>query len=340
MEITLNSPVNGLLICTFAVGGAGEPSNPQKRTKTSLRAKLNKKEAHHKQRLGRRRILLRQQRLRKLPHREPGTWDVFSAILRGERTSSEPPADTCADALSPEEEAHGASLAESRRKLDELERDQPLWEAEKRKREAREQAEAEEQRKRKAHEQAEIKEQENQQRHAAEEAAAKAAYAKVTAAAQELDDTIRLDQYFFDSRQRQIERWCGPGRWTHDDAFRRYEEMSAAFDAAKFDENNPPDFYEIPWPVLFSPCMLQPVDISWVAVEAFFATAVTRFRFKRNDYRLLVEQTHKRFHPDRWRARKVVKSLDGFPALREWTEEAGKIVSQAVTPIWREVKGK
>ena len=45
-----------------------------------------------------------------------------------------------------------------------------------------------------------------------------------------------------------------------------------------------------------------------------------------------------RFHPDRWRARGLLKSMQDDDG-RGFVEVAANTVAQALTPLWREVKG-
>lgn len=45
-----------------------------------------------------------------------------------------------------------------------------------------------------------------------------------------------------------------------------------------------------------------------------------------------------RFHPDRWRARGLLKSMEDHDE-RGFIEVAANTVAQALTPLWREVKG-
>ncbi|KAI0031725.1 hypothetical protein K488DRAFT_29307, partial [Vararia minispora EC-137] len=78
--------------------------------------------------------------------------------------------------------------------------------------------------------------------------------------------------------------------------------VSDAFDARKFGLNGASlAFHDIPWPVLNAPLSFGIEDIDWGAVEAFFAAARVRLRWQ--DYVVLIERSHRRFHPDRWRSR-------------------------------------
>ena len=45
-----------------------------------------------------------------------------------------------------------------------------------------------------------------------------------------------------------------------------------------------------------------------------------------------------RFHPDRWRARGLLKSMEDDDE-RGFVEVAANTVAQALTPLWREAKG-
>ncbi|KAI9068774.1 hypothetical protein FKP32DRAFT_1529209, partial [Trametes sanguinea] len=81
--------------------------------------------------------------------------------------------------------------------------------------------------------------------------------------------------------------------------------LSAEFDTVKFTAEAPVVLDLIPWPVLHSPITLRVEDIAWTEVEDFFAHA--RFNMTLEEYRILVDKSRKRFHPDRWRARNVLQ---------------------------------
>lgn len=65
-------------------------------------------------------------------------------------------------------------------------------------------------------------------------------------------------------------------------------------------------------------------------VEAFFKEAARQMGVE--DYRVLVAESHRRFHPDRWCSRGVFRTCD--KELARTLERACTIVSQALTPIW------
>lgn len=136
-------------------------------------------------------------------------------------------------------------------------------------------------------------------------------------------------------RQNQrAERWS-TGPWTSLRALEHYKSLAEAFDAAQFTVESPISFTTIPWPVLHRPTKLRVEDIDWQAVEQFFSTIKTHMR--RQDYKEFVEKSHRRFHPDRWKARRVLQSIED-QELRACLEVAANTVAQAITPIWRETK--
>lgn len=135
-------------------------------------------------------------------------------------------------------------------------------------------------------------------------------------------------------REQQEARWA-MGPWTTSRALEHYKELAAAFDAAQFSDESPASFWVIPWPVLFRPTRFGVEDIDWQAVEAFFETV--RMEMRPAEYKTFVEKSHRRFHPDRWRARRVLVSVEDED-VRAGLEVAANTVAQALTPIWRDAK--
>ncbi|EKM49852.1 uncharacterized protein PHACADRAFT_59785, partial [Phanerochaete carnosa HHB-10118-sp] len=78
--------------------------------------------------------------------------------------------------------------------------------------------------------------------------------------------------------------------------------VSSEFDKIQFNEGQPLTMWSIPWPTLRHPLQLDMADITWDMVDNFFEEIV--FMMSARDYRTLVEKTHRRFHPDRWRSRR------------------------------------
>jgi hypothetical protein len=96
-------------------------------------------------------------------------------------------------------------------------------------------------------------------------------------------------------------------------------------------------FENIPWPTLCTPFTFGPEDIDWAAVETFFRTV--RGHMRAQDYRVFVEKSHRRFHPDRWSARGLLAAIRDDNA-RGLVEVAANTVAQALTPLWREARGQ
>lgn len=78
-------------------------------------------------------------------------------------------------------------------------------------------------------------------------------------------------------------------------------------------------------------------DIDWGAVEDFFRTV--RPSMRPQDWKVFVEKSQRRFHPDRWRARGLLKSVRDEGERGEMEVAVG-VVSQAVNPIWRDLKAR
>ncbi|EEB97317.1 hypothetical protein MPER_03393 [Moniliophthora perniciosa FA553] len=81
--------------------------------------------------------------------------------------------------------------------------------------------------------------------------------------------------------------------------------MSQSFDATKFSDEEPLTFDTVPWPILKHPASLSVEDVDWSAVENFFQGVQPHM--KSQEFLDLVEKSHRRFHPDRWRAKRPVE---------------------------------
>ncbi|THU92403.1 hypothetical protein K435DRAFT_672145 [Dendrothele bispora CBS 962.96] len=79
------------------------------------------------------------------------------------------------------------------------------------------------------------------------------------------------------------------------------------FDTTKFSVEDPLSFEDVPWPVLVSPRKLSLDSISWESVEAFFIYANSSL--DSNQYKDLIVASHQHFHPDRWGARGLLKTV-------------------------------
>jgi len=242
--------------------------------------------------------------------------------------SSEPVAE---DNTMDEEALRLAAIEESRRKLAELEKDRPLWEEAARRRRAHEQAEEEARRARREEERRAAEAEEKRRRTAAAQAEAER---RARAAREQAAREQAAREQEKRRKQQQNQRWSH-GLWTTQRALERYKSLCEAFDNAKFTPSDPVTLEIVPWPVLSSPATLAAEDIDWAAVEAFFKAAKPHMRSQ--DYKIFVEKSHKRFHPDRWRARGLLRSVQD-EETRNCLEVAANTVAQAITPLWREVK--
>lgn len=137
-------------------------------------------------------------------------------------------------------------------------------------------------------------------------------------------------------RLEQIRLWS-EGYWSATHALRRFRILSERFDEPNFRTDGIIIFETIPWPVLMRPGNFTLDEINWEAVEKFFQH-VERM-VSPAEYKTLVEKTHKRFHPDRWRSRRVLQSVDDEQE-KERLGNAANVVAQAMTPIWQKVTGR
>jgi len=214
----------------------------------------------------------------------------------------------------------------SMQKMRELEKDRPLWEAEANKRHAREEREAREREAGKqAHEQAraeaEFARRQERARHCFHETEA----ARIKKE-QEMESFMSRHWFQKQSSFTKI-------HWTLHDARVRYVDASNTFDNTDFQKTSA-TFDNIPWPIEKDPRSASFRDITWEAVESFFS-GLEQFTDE-NLFRSLVSKSHLRFHPDRWRSRKVLYSVTN-EIERECLQNAANIVSQALTPIWSRV---
>jgi hypothetical protein len=228
---------------------------------------------------------------------------------------------------------HEELIAESRRKIAELERDRPLWEAAARARE-RQEREGEEERRavyeRHKREEAEaLARAEEERRIEAERERERARQAEAEAKAKAEAEAAAKRR-----AEAQRARWAR-GPWTSQRALERYRVLCESFDEAAKPASL--TFEDIPWPALSAPFTFGPEDIDWAAVETFFRTV--RGHMRAQDYRVFVEKSHRRFHPDRWSARGLLAAIRDDDA-RGMIEVAANTVAQALTPLWREARGQ
>ncbi|KAJ3746947.1 hypothetical protein EV360DRAFT_97791 [Lentinula raphanica] len=234
--------------------------------------------------------------------------DEFDDETEDESSDEGPSPDTSFD----EEAARAAAIAESRRKLAELEADRPLWEEEAKKRAMREAAE-EESRRLKAEERkyAEMRRAEAEARRAAESRRKAQEIEEKTRQQQEAELREQKEREEATKRQRERrqreQRW-NIGPWTPIRALERYRVLSEAFDTTKFNAHDPLSFHVVPWPILTPPARMSVEDVDWNAVESFFDAVKSHMRTQ--EFKMFVEKSQRRFHPDRWRARGLLKTVE------------------------------
>jgi hypothetical protein len=125
------------------------------------------------------------------------------------------------------------------------------------------------------------------------------------------------------------------GTWTSRKALERYQNLSETFDTMTFSVDRPLTFATVPWPILQPPHSITTKDIDWKAVEKFFKAVKPYLQVR--DYQSLVQASHRRFHPDRWRARALLTTV-ADDVERSRLEKAANAVSQVLTPLWKSSK--
>lgn len=155
----------------------------------------------------------------------------------------------------------------------------------------------------------------------------------------------RRQQVYEEAKAREQERcaerdnaFASPSRvWSHAQAISRYRAVSIEFDALEFCATRPLTFGSVPWPALMAPKSATLEQIEWDVVERFFE--MLQRSTKRDEYKTLVQEAHRRFHPDRWCSRGLLDTvLDA--GERKKLAVAGNIVAQALTPIWMKSRAK
>lgn len=133
-----------------------------------------------------------------------------------------------------------------------------------------------------------------------------------------------------EERRREHLRQWPQSPWSETLALKRYSDLAETFDSMEF-SNNSLMFETIPWPVLIPPSLICPANIHWAHVDAFFHAAEKALG---QQYWSFLQESHRRFHPDRWAARRVLSYFDEDPVSRVEVEAAVNRVAQAITPRW------
>ncbi|ETW80475.1 hypothetical protein HETIRDRAFT_434570 [Heterobasidion irregulare TC 32-1] len=324
---------------------------PSKRARTQS-PELNRREATERRKERERKKaenIARQSHLRKEQRERAFMEDILADIPE----FSSPANDILEEQVNQvdEEEIRQAAIAESRRKLEELERDRPIWEQAARERESKRAHEEELERERKV---AEAREREERDRIQRAEDIRKAAMerkrqqaeinrrAQAQKEAQEKFERERREQAEAWRREnekktrQQQEKWSR-GAWTSQRALERYKTLCETFDATKFSADEPLTFEAVPWPLLAAPLTFSVEDVDWAGVEKFFETVKDHMRWQ--EYKTFVEKSHRRFHPDRWSSRRLLNTIED-ETERSSLEVAANTVAQALTPLWREARGQ
>ncbi|KAF5356392.1 hypothetical protein D9758_009491 [Tetrapyrgos nigripes] len=228
-------------------------------------------------------------------------------------------------------------LSESRRKMLELEADKPKWEEARKKREMQQrEKEAKEADRRKKQEEERRKQEERKKREDTERKR------KEEQRRREEEEKLRQENAWREATAKEVERcrrrdhdWTPWLLWGTSRALGRFKIVMNGFEEQKFSSSCPMVLMSIPWPVLDHPSFFKLEQVQWDAVEKFFNAVQKVMSYA--DYKALVERAHKMFHPDRWRSRNVLSSVMDVEE-RDAFEKAGNRVSQAITPIWRNLR--
>lgn len=200
------------------------------------------------------------------------------------------------DAVDDDKAAHAAKIEQSRRKMAELEKDRPLWNAaaarrmeQQRLEEEALRCEAAERQARKAQREMEEKVKREEEERAKEEAQRH----------KEIQGLIDRENKRRQRLQQMFNYWSSAA-WSATLALDRYRALLHEFGQAKFVPGVIPlRTCDIPWPVLLREYTLQCVTLG--EITKFFDTM--RAILSMEDYRDLLKKSSLRFHPDHWSIR-------------------------------------
>lgn len=233
-----------------------------------------------------------------------------------------------------EEESEVQRLAESRKKMAELNADRDRQ----RQREKTVRAETEAPSARRA--KTETRHREEQERLKHEEAARKEDELRrqEEKKARQQEQARRRREEVLRQRQDELhqrhEQWFS-GPWNLSRALERYRICGAFFDKTQFSPDDQPlALIDIPWPTLCHPANNTASEVDWDTVKDFFTAAKGCTR--PNEYKILVRQSMHRFHPDRWTSRRLyISILD--EAQRNEIETTVTTVSKALGALYSDV---
>ncbi|KAF9029432.1 hypothetical protein BDZ89DRAFT_719816 [Hymenopellis radicata] len=128
-------------------------------------------------------------------------------------------------------------------------------------------------------------------------------------------------------RARDVEKWgARSSSWTPGIAVDRALFMLEEFSASTFSSSSPLTFSALPWPILGDIQRSDPSDMTWSAVDDFFRY-VKIYRAE-SAYKQMGEQMRKNFHPDRWRARNILKTVCDEELRGSWRRREIELLRQ------------
>ncbi|KAG6837723.1 hypothetical protein H0H93_003525 [Arthromyces matolae] len=199
-----------------------------------------------------------------------------------------------------EEFLRAARIEESRRKMAELERDRPLWDAAAARRKEEERLEQESIQRRAAQNRARAAAQEREEK--AKKAAEEQRRREEAAHAERQKEINRLIEHEQERRRnlQLMHNYWNSQTWDADVALHRYRTLIREFGKAKFVPGIIPlRVNDIPWPILSRDYRLEAVTLE--EVSRFFDTV--RPILGMESYKDLLKKSSLRFHPDHWGTR-------------------------------------
>ncbi|KAG6880331.1 hypothetical protein C0992_011080 [Termitomyces sp. T32_za158] len=204
------------------------------------------------------------------------------------------------DFVDDDKAAHAARIEQSRRKMAELEKDRPLWNAAAARRMEQQQLEEESFRREATEKRAKTAQHQKQERlKREEEERTKKEEAVQAAQQQEIQVLIDRENKRRQRLQQMFDYWSSAA-WSATLALDRYRALLHEFGQTKFIPGIIPlRTCDVPWPVLPREYTLQCVTLE--EITKFFDTMQVILSME--DYKDLLKKSSLRFHPDHWRVR-------------------------------------
>ncbi|KAF9474220.1 hypothetical protein BDN70DRAFT_936821 [Pholiota conissans] len=142
-------------------------------------------------------------------------------------------------------------------------------------------------------------------------------------------------EHFEQERRTRHHHWNN-GMWNSERAMERYRVIGAFFDKTRFTKDDRPlATIDIPWPSLRHPHVNSARDMDWESVTYFFNAIKEVSRGQA--FSDVVKISLQRFHPDRWRSRNLYSAIEDEDERNE-VETAVSTVSKAIGALWAELK--